>query len=376
MLPDGHNVPAHEYPGITLQEHFDNYWSHNFGNQGSRHPPQPQQQQQQQQTNQQQPTQQQQNQVPNTSTNFLETDKEYIFSLDVDSLTPLVCSDSDKETNDCIKALQAEIFALQEAKTKKPSAGPSGKTVKFDGLPLLHHAKKSGNGSDDKDLGNNNDSTKTTHPNSRPSSSQLAPTIFAHLVLKPPVTILKKGAPVPDELKAGGGSEKSSKKPTKKSSDRPTECPKGLMKQLNTPSKSANDLKLHFQSPVESGFKAKSLLDRILNGQITILTKELLVISPEMHHQMKEQVSSKKVSHSVNFSKIITEDGEELIHVNGYLSAFSSLLEPTPPEINWGTHEFSSTAPVSLPLRVIYPIFAEGVQPECILDGGLQNVIM
>ena len=91
---------------------------------------------------------------------------------------------------------------------------------------------------------------------------------------------------------------------------------------------------------------------------------------------MKEQVSSKKVSHLANFSEIITEDGEELIHIDGYLSTFSNLLEPTPPEINWGSHEFSSTAPVSLPLRVIYPIFTEGVQPECILDGGSQNVIM
>ena len=53
--------------------------------------------------------------------NFLETNKEYIFSLDVDSPTPSVFSDLDKETDDRIKALQAEIFVLQEAKTKIPS---------------------------------------------------------------------------------------------------------------------------------------------------------------------------------------------------------------------------------------------------------------
>ena len=177
----------------------------------------------------------------------------------------LVCSDSDKETNDRIEALQAEIFTLQEAKTKKPSAGPSGKTVKFDSLLVLCRAKKSRNDSDDKDSGDDNDSTKTIHPNSRPSTSQLAPTIFAHSALKPPVMILKKGAPVPDELKAGGRSEKSAErsaeKPSEKSAERPSKCPKGPMKQLNTPSKPVNDAKLHYQSPVESGFETKSLLD-------------------------------------------------------------------------------------------------------------------
>ena len=95
-----------------------------------------------------------------------------------------------------------------------------------------------------------------------------------------------------------------------------------------------------------------------------------------MCYQIKKQVTNKKVSHSTNLSKVIIEDREELIHVDRYLSAFANLLEPAPPEINWGSHQFSSTALELLPLHVIYPIFTKGVQLECILDSSLQNVIM
>jgi len=78
--------------------------------------------------------------------------------------------------------------------------------------------------------------------------------------------------------------------------------------------------------------------------------------------------------------------------LDNYLNSFNSWFESeslstdpglaeepenSPAALDIANYEVSpASAPHSLPLRVIFPSFAPGIQPECILDGGAQVVVM
>ena len=66
----------------------------------------------------------------------------------------------------------------------------------------------------------------------------------------------------------------------------------------------------------------------------------------------------------------------EVDEVDAYLA---SCFDQSPSTVYLDLHKYDSTsssAAASLPLRVIFPTFAPGVEPECILDGGAQVVVM
>jgi hypothetical protein len=110
--------------------------------------------------------------------------------------------------------------------------------------------------------------------------------------------------------------------------------------------------------------KPDNLTDRALDTKITLSTRELLAAAPDVRQQFKDLVTSKKVS--VN--------SIEPDPVDAYLT---DCLEPTPNIfLNLVKYNTASSAAASLPLRVIFLTFAPGVEPECIIDGGVQIVVM
>jgi Protein of unknown function (DUF4100)/Aspartyl protease len=115
-----------------------------------------------------------------------------------------------------------------------------------------------------------------------------------------------------------------------------------------------------YQAAVEDPSIAQVLLDRALDSTIQITPRELLATSPELRKQLKEMVVSKKVSNNVS---ILLPDSP--VH-----AADSFLHE------NAARYDEDTVAASSLPLRVVYPDFGHGVQPECILDSGAQIIAM
>jgi hypothetical protein len=95
-----------------------------------------------------------------------------------------------------------------------------------------------------------------------------------------------------------------------------------------------------------------------------VSARELLATSSEVRKQVKELVASKKVS-----TNLLEEEV-----VDSFLSSCFE-QEASRPMLDMRRYDVSSAA-VSLPLRVIFPSFGHGVEPECILDGGAQIVVM
>ena len=103
-----------------------------------------------------------------------------------------------------------------------------------------------------------------------------------------------------------------------------------------------------------------------MNARITISTCELLATSPEVQKQVKELVSSQKVA-------------ANLVKENALDSYLSLCFDLDPSSAFLKVEKYNNLSPSvvqSLPLQVIFPTFALGVQPECILNGGAQVVIM
>lgn len=136
------------------------------------------------------------------------------------------------------------------------------------------------------------------------------------------------------------------------------------MKSVEMPPKASDDAKHRHQSSIEASVKSSDLLDRALDAKITISARELLATSTEVRKQVKDLVSNKKVAAN------ILEDAQ----VDSYLSSCFEIGNVSP-HLDIGKNHIASAA-ASLPLRVIYPTFAPGIEPECVLDGGAQVVLM
>ena len=142
--------------------------------------------------------------------------------------------------------------------------------------------------------------------------------------------------------------------------------PRGLMKPVDYPAKPQDDdKKTHFRSSIESSIETKSLISRALDAQVTLTAGELMAVSPDVHRQIKDIVTSKQVAVNMVDSDDIDYD---------IASCFEMQLESR--VVDLSRYEAPSTAHASLPLRVIYPSFGHSVTPKCILDGGAQVVIM
>ena len=145
--------------------------------------------------------------------------------------------------------------------------------------------------------------------------------------------------------------------------------PQGPMKPVEMPTKPpADDPKYRYQSAIETSVKTTELVDRALESKVTLSTRELMAVSPEVRKQVRELVANKKVSaHTM-------EEGV----VDSYLSSCFDNATSSTAFLNIERYDgmHSPSAMSSLPLRVIFPTFAAGVEPECILDGGAQIVAM
>lgn len=135
------------------------------------------------------------------------------------------------------------------------------------------------------------------------------------------------------------------------------------------PKPTSDEPKQKYQASVETGVNSSDLTNRALDANITLSTRELLAASPEVRKQFKDIVTSKKVSAN------LVEDGEASLDT--YLAHCFDTLDAPPIHLDLARYDAAPcTAAVSLPLRVIFPTFAPGVEPECILDGGAQIVVM
>ena len=117
------------------------------------------------------------------------------------------------------------------------------------------------------------------------------------------------------------------------------------------PKPSADDQKYRYRSPIEGDVKASDLTDRALDAKVTITTRELMAVAPDVRRQVKELISSKKISANI----------VEVDNSNAYLTG---CCDPKPDSsavyLNTVKDKNSAAAP-SLPLRVIFPMFAPGV---------------
>ena len=139
------------------------------------------------------------------------------------------------------------------------------------------------------------------------------------------------------------------------------------MKPVSMPPKPAPEEHKHrYQSSIETSIKVSDLVEQALDSKITLSTRELLATSPEIRRHVKDLIASKKVAANL----LETEQ------VNSYLN---TCFEENPASSFYDAERYNPLSPSavpSLPLRVIFPTFATGVEPECILDGGAQVVVM
>ena len=185
------------------------------------------------------------------------------------------------------------------------------------------------------------------------------PTIFSREPTKPQA---------PPAATTSTSSEASEKNPARPSVTSPRN-PQGPMRPVAIAQKPAEDPKYRYQAAIEAGTKSSDLADRALDAKITISTRELLAASPDVRRHVKDIVTSRKVN--ANFT--------EVNEVDTYLtSAFDQPPRNETPSVflDMVKYDSSATAASTLPLRVIRPTFAPGVEPECILDGGAQIIVM
>ena len=122
-----------------------------------------------------------------------------------------------------------------------------------------------------------------------------------------------------------------------------------------------------YQSPVEAGLDVQPLVNRLLDSTVTLSSRELLAIAPDVRKLVKDAVTSKRVA--INAVEAVEDPTPYSVNVHG--------SEEFPLTRDFGRYLRSPRAAVdTLPLRVINPTFPNDVRPTCILDSGAQMVIM
>ena len=267
------------------------------------------------------------------SAHFLETSDEYVFSMDVSSHDddPRYSRTSDDEyIAEQLQIAEANIASRRESR----ALALQGQKTRFDGIELTR---------------------KHGPPPNPPRRNPAPPT---------------QSTQHPRGTRAGDQPRNQSRDPPRDNNrDKPphvVQRTQGPMKPVTmVPKPPAEDHKFRYQSAIENSVKTTDIVDRFMNSTFTLSARELLGISPDARRQVKDMVVSKKVS--ANFFE---DDGTD--------SYLSSLFEQSAPlsDLDLEKYEYSPSAAPSLPLRVIFPVFAPGVEPECILDGGAQIVVM
>ena len=284
------------------------------------------------------------------SANFLENIDESVFTVDyAPEQAQLHVSGSsssdvpDKEEQ--IRILEAQLASLREENTFV--AQEPRKKVRFDGVDVPAAPYDTGR-------------------KAAPPPSTLAPGQGP--------TILARGRPLnadsDSKTLAPSLASRLPPKSEEKPRDRSQERPCGPMRPVNyEPRLPAEEAKSRYQSAIETGVKTSDLVDRVLDAPITVTTRELLAAAGGVRHAVKDLVVSKKVA--VN---LVEEP------IDAYLTqCFDSAQASDPDPIVVDYFRYAPSSPVafaSLPLRVIYADFGNGVKPECILDGGAQSILM
>ena len=333
VLPDNRHIPRH-VPGGTMREKIDNFYR-----------------------NQQIPERSNEAQRDVISANFLEGIDESIFAIEITpvssnlSLTaatlpsivanlpteagPSSSSSSsspplsdDADLAEQIQIMEAQIESLRQSQVLALAKKPE----RFDGVHVP--ARR------------DNPPARDTVPAARVEKT---PNVHAQAVSR----ILMN----PDRHPAVA-------RPSRKEEKQPESRPQGPIKPVDFPAKPPQEEpKYHYKAPVEASVKTREIVDRALDATITVSTRELLATSPEARRQFKDIVGNKKVSANV----------AEMEAVDTFLTSFTSSYSL---DDDLRKYRENASAAHSLPLRVIYPTFAPGFMPECILDGGAQVVIV
>ena len=319
VLLDGNFIPGW-VRGRNLRERIDNWY---FGKEG----PDPQE---------------------TVAAHFLESSDELLFQMDIDpvsSSSTFSTSHAGPDEFDEYDQLQYQIDALREAQVLAYEKGK--KKLQFAGVEIMQRV-----GPPKRDL-------VVPPPPSRP----IGPTAHARDSSRP----ARDPPPTSDPLQSTTTVPNVFGKPGARAGDRPSpQRPQGPMRPVNIqPKPAASDPQFRYQSAIESSVKPSELANRALDATFTISARELLAALSDVRRHVKDLVASKKVAANV----------VEIDQTDVYLA---DCLKPSTPAAYLDLFKYDSTssAASSLPLRVIFPTFAPGVEPECILDGGAQIVVM
>ena len=336
-FPDGRPLD-NRMPGNTLRQKIDNAYSNSN------------QQSNSQQNNSQQNYNHSNNNNGNVAAvNYLESNDEYVFAVDIAPqsanlvrhpsqslpLTSRMVPQASPEVEDLAEQnqiLQARLDSLEAAQAFVNQKRP--KEV-FDGV---HVPPKVG-------------------PPQKQQKQQ-------------PATVFARGPP-PHTAEQSKSKDDSAPGPSGKPGARAgnDQSTRGPMKPVEYPPKpSAEDPKYHYRSLIESTVEMKTIVDRALDAPVTMTARELLAAAPEVRRQVKDLVASKRVAANMVEAAEVDDIDYDVA------SIFEAQAMPMP--VDFSRYVSSSYAVPSLPLRVIYPTFAPGVEPECILDGGAQMVII
>ena len=350
-LPDG-RYPPRNIPGKNLRERIDNYWTSEGLDEGQGRDA--------------------------FATNFLEGPDECVFTIDIDPpaeeyyahpdeqydlfeeecdpdqedyattsiphtpvenrYAPNPLSKYDDETLEQVELMQAQLDSIRNAQIYALQTGP--KKVRFDGVEI---ARRTGPPRRDGRL-----PPAPTGPT--PASRESGPS---------------KPTPAPTQTQTNPAN--TSGKPGARAGDRQTQRPQGPMRPVSYPPRPPpDDSKYRFQAPVEHNVKTSDIVHRVLDSKVNLSARELLAVAPDLRKHVREIVTSKKISANT----------VEVNEVDAYLAG---CFDAEPPSVFLDLVKYdssSSAAASSLPLRVIHPTFGPGVEPECILDGGAQVVVM
>jgi len=325
VLPEGYSPPR-DTPGWNMKERIDYVWRAE-GIQGKDTPSH-----------------------DTVSAHFLESPDECMFAVDA---SPTSHSRNDGYSFDeQLQMMQAQIHSLLDAQT----LAVQGRRERFDGVEVLRHT---GLPNPQRRLPQPQTSQRmqpsSTTPNQQPS--QL--TIHTHGT--------RAGDPPRNPSYDQQPRDHSLNEQYRDKPPHILQRSQGPMKPVSMPPKPAPEEHKHrYQSSIETSIKVSDLVEQALDSKITLSTRELLATSPEIRRHVKDLIASKKVAANL----LETEQ------VNSYLN---TCFEENPASSFYDAERYNPLSPSavpSLPLRVIFPTFATGVEPECILDGGAQVVVM
>ena len=333
-LPNGHYPPNH-LPGRNMSERVDSWYAREN-------------------------MQRERPANPVLSTNFLESIDESVFAVNYDpqedSRVATFTSSEDISRAEQVRILKAQLASIEERGVV--GAQKEKKKVRFDGVEVPPAPYTIGQRSAPAP------SPSTTTAPASPAPATPAPTILA-----------RPRPPLPEKAETRAP---SSWRREEKSRDRSTERPRGPMRPLVDQrrfehSKPSNEEpRTRFQSAIESSVNVSELTDRVLDATISVTARELLAASGGVRNTVKDLVASRKVSVNLVEEDLVDSYLAQCFDSNTVLDTEQEIIQ-----VDLFRYEPSSPfAVLSLPLRVIYPDFGNGVFPKCVLDSGAQSILM